>query len=74
MIERSRLAEILETYGANPARWPEGERAAAEAALAADPGLQAVAARERLLDGWLSDWEMPAPARRRWTPCSRPAA
>mgnify|MGYP005810166613 CR=1 FL=1 len=28
-----RLSEIIDAYGASPARWPEGERAAAEALL-----------------------------------------
>ena len=61
MIARDRLTEILETYGADAERWPAGEREAARAALGADPGLQALAARESVLDDWLAAWEGPAP-------------
>lgn len=61
MTDRGRLAEILGACGANPARWPDAERAEAQALLAHDAGLQAQAAREAVLDDWLKDWEVPAP-------------
>lgn len=61
MMERSRLSDILDACGANPARWPEGERAAAEALLAQDAGLQAQARQEAALDDWLKEWNAPAP-------------
>jgi hypothetical protein len=40
-MDKSRLLEILETYGAEPSRWPAAERAAGEALLAQTPGLAA---------------------------------
>lgn len=61
MMERQRLSEILEACGANPARWPEAERAAAEALLVLDGELQAQAGREQALDACLADWGAPAP-------------
>lgn len=52
-----RLNALIAAYGADPARWPEGERAAANARLdAATPGL----AEARELDLWLA--ASPAPA------------
>lgn len=61
MMDRSRLSEILEACGANPARWPEDERAAAKALLARDANLKAQAGREAELDEVLKDWDAPAP-------------
>lgn len=61
MIFRARVAEILETFGARPDRWPEAEREAVRAALEADARLQTLAAREAALDGWLAEWEGPRP-------------
>lgn len=53
-MTEERFIQIVEAYGANPARWPETERAAAMAFAdahpdAADAALQA----EALLDDWL---------------------
>lgn len=36
-MNTDRLKELADAYGADPRRWPSGERAAAEAAMAADP-------------------------------------
>ncbi|MBS7458022.1 hypothetical protein [Coralloluteibacterium stylophorae] len=36
-MDPSRLERLLDAYGGDPARWPERERAAALALLAADP-------------------------------------
>lgn len=46
-----RLKAIIEAYGAQPARWPEAERDAAQACLAAHPQAQAWLAEARALDG-----------------------
>lgn len=61
MIERTRLSELLDACGADPARWPEDEREAARAVLAEDAALQIQAGREAVLDEWLKDWAEPAP-------------
>ncbi|MGK2284966.1 hypothetical protein [Pedomonas sp. V897] len=61
MSARERLADILQSCGAAPGRWPAGERTALRAALEADPGLRAMAAREAVLDDWLKAWDVPAP-------------
>lgn len=37
MMTNERLLELIEAYGAEPGAWPEGERASAEAHLAAHP-------------------------------------
>jgi hypothetical protein len=48
-MDRSRFEAILEAYGARPERWPEAERAEAEAFARAHPELApAVAEAERL--------------------------
>lgn len=41
---RTRLAEVLAAYGADPTRWPVSERSGLEALLASEPGLLAEAA------------------------------
>lgn len=49
-----RIKTLVEAYGANPARWPAGDRAVAEAFLKATPEartwLEDAAALDRLLD------------------------
>ena len=66
----TRLTQILAAYGAAPARWPEGERAAAQALLARSLAMGAPAERAMLaealaeaeaLDGALSDFAAPVP-------------
>ena len=51
-----RAAEIIAAYGGDPARWPDAERAAALAAVAADPALAGVFAAARALDDDLTGW------------------
>jgi anti-sigma factor RsiW len=48
-----RLDELLDAYGADPRRWPEGERAAAEALLASSPALRAHVDETARLDALL---------------------
>jgi hypothetical protein len=57
-----RLLELIDVYGADMRRWPDGERAAARALLASGPP----ALRERLqqaalLDQWLDSHGVAAP-------------
>lgn len=54
-----RLAEIIDACGADPRRWPEAERAAAEALLAASAEARALQREAAALDALLT----PAPAR-----------
>lgn len=54
-MNRERMTAILEAYGAAPARWPEAERAAAQAWAAANAAEFATMARvEEALDGMLA--------------------
>lgn len=66
----TRLTEILAAYGAAPARWPEGERAAAQALLARTLAMGAPDERAMLtealaeaeaLDGALTGFVAPVP-------------
>ena len=52
----TRAAEIIAAYGADPARWPDGERATALHVIAADPALSAALAEARALDEDLTGW------------------
>ncbi|TRW16702.1 hypothetical protein [Glacieibacterium frigidum] len=56
-------ADLIDIYGADPARWPTEDRAATLAAIAADPALQAKLAEARALDAMLGDWAARVPAR-----------
>ena len=49
-LSRARLLELLDAYGADPVRWPESERAAAQALLARDPEAQLALQRAEQLD------------------------
>ena len=51
-----RAGEIIAAYGADVRRWPDGERAAALACVAGDPGLRADLAAAAVLDADLADW------------------
>lgn len=58
MMTLDRLRQIIAAYGANPRRWPDDERDAAEALVASSPAARDMVARESLLDdglGLLSD-------------------
>lgn len=62
-MTQERFIEILEAYGADPARWPEAEREAAEAYARAHPDLVADAlAIEAELDAALGPAEVEASA------------
>lgn len=50
------VAALLQTYGADPGRWPPELRAPAAALLAAQPALTVLAADERALDDDLVLW------------------
>jgi len=52
-MEPARLRALLEAYGAEPARWPEEERAAAQALVAAHPELRTLQGQEAALDAAL---------------------
>jgi anti-sigma factor RsiW len=66
-INRERFVALLDAYGAEPSRWPEAERADAQALLASDPELQRLHTRalelDRLLDAGVA--LAPSPALRR---------
>lgn len=55
------LSVFLELYGSDPRRWPEGDRAAAEALILNSTEAQELQARARALDNLL-DTVMPLPA------------
>lgn len=50
MMDLPRFTALCEAYGGDPARWPEGERAAALAMTAADPAAAQALADARALD------------------------
>ncbi len=52
-MKLERFADIVGAYGADAARWPEGERLAALALLAHSPQAQAIAREAQSLDGLL---------------------
>lgn len=49
-MNRERFEQIVAAYGADPRRWPEAERVAAEAFAAANPDVASVVADEAALD------------------------
>lgn len=53
-MDRSRLNAILESYGADPARWPEAEREAALRSIEADPEMKRALGAARVLDAMLA--------------------
>ena len=61
-VTLKRLCVLLETYGARPDRWPDGERASAEALLARSPAARALAGDEASLDDLLGHAAAPAPS------------
>jgi len=52
-MDRTRLGELAETYGADWRRWPEAERDAARALLATDPAAERLLFEARQLDAAL---------------------
>ncbi len=61
-MKPERFEELLEAKGADLATWPERERRAAEALLAASAEARAALARARALDDLLAASLAPAPA------------
>lgn len=59
-MDLRRLEELIDAYGADPARWPAAERAAAQALLAIEPAARTLQDRARRLDSAL-DALPPAP-------------
>lgn len=49
-----RLRDILDAYGADPAHWPESERAAMQTLIATSPGAQTALAQAAALDALLA--------------------
>jgi len=56
-----RFRQIVEAYGASPRRWPEKERAAAEAFVRDNTEAMSVLAREAALDRLLGAYRIAAP-------------
>lgn len=54
-----RFRRLVAAYGANPARWPEPERAAAEELIAASAEAQMALAEAKALDGELTRAPVP---------------
>ncbi|MBN8552287.1 MAG: hypothetical protein J0L52_05275 [Caulobacterales bacterium] len=48
-----RFKQIMDAYGADPTRWPEAERAEAEALLATSSDARQMRDEAELLDAWL---------------------
>lgn len=59
---RARAQQVLGTYGADEARWPEADRAAVRNAIAGDPALAKQQAEEAALDGLLALAPVEAPS------------
>ncbi|MCB1647500.1 MAG: hypothetical protein KDI36_18705 [Pseudomonadales bacterium] len=59
-MDPDRFRTIVEAFGADPERWPEAERTAAQAFLASSPQAQQLLAAEQDLDALLDT--VPAPA------------
>lgn len=57
-----RLNQIIEAYGADPARWPDAERAGAEALLETSPEARRLADDAADLDAWLESAWAPGPS------------
>ena len=63
MMDRSRFLALAEAYGADLRRWPDGERAAAQAYQAAEPeAARAVLAQADVLDDLLFASRPPQPS------------
>lgn len=61
-ITEARVLAIIETYGGDPRRWPENERAAALAFIETSPTAQAAWADARALDTLLDLAPTPQPS------------
>ena len=56
-----RFEQLLDAWGADPRRWPEAERAAAQEHLARDPSARALGARAAELDALLDSHHVAPP-------------
>lgn len=63
-ITPERLRHLLDAYGAEPSRWPSGERDAMQALLARSPELASWQRRAAALDGLLDEATLPTADRR----------
>lgn len=54
-----RLQELLDAYGADPARWPPDERDTALALIKRSPAVRAQAERDAVFDAMLNRWRDP---------------
>ena len=54
----ARFRELIDVYGATPARWPDQERAAAELLLQSDASAARLLAEAEPLDAWLDGYEV----------------
>lgn len=61
-ITLARLQELLDLHGADVARFPQGERAAATALLASDPSAQRMLAEAATLERALAALDAPEPS------------
>ncbi|MEQ8326784.1 hypothetical protein [Parvibaculum sp.] len=61
-ITLKRFAGIVDAYGASPRRWPDDERASAEALVAASAEARALLAEAAALDGVLARAPVEAPS------------
>lgn len=57
-----RFEQIIDAYGAEPARWPEAERLQAEALLADNAEARAMVRRAEEIDAWLNAASSHAPS------------
>ncbi|MBB5014680.1 hypothetical protein [Rehaibacterium terrae] len=61
-LSPQRFADLLAAHGADPRRWPQAERAAALALLAASPEARRQQHEAARLDALLDAWQPPAPS------------
>lgn len=61
-ITEDRVRALIDAYGADPDRWPEGERDAALTRIASDPTLRSILDDARALDTLLDAAPMPEPS------------
>lgn len=63
-MNRNRFEALIAAYGARPAHWPEEERGAMRALVAAEPWANELVAHEDILDAWLDAAPILGDARR----------
>ncbi|MBD3649467.1 MAG: hypothetical protein HUJ31_18900 [Pseudomonadales bacterium] len=60
-MNKDRLRQLVSTYGASPARWPEEEREAAARFVEANPEVREALSREAALDELLDTFNVDVP-------------